>query len=170
MGKILPLTFYCRPTLEVAPELLGKFLVCGNRQALITEVEAYDGPEDLASHARLGRRTARTEVMYQAGGVWYVYFTYGLHWLLNIVTGEKDYPSAVLIRGTKEVSGPARLTKYLGIDKKFNGQLATKQTGLYIVEPPNVQSLALNIITAPRIGVDYAGPVWSQKPYRFILE
>lgn len=137
--------------------------------ALITEVEAYDGPEDLASHARLGRRTTRTEVMFAAGGVWYVYFTYGLHWLLNIVTGPVDYPAAVLIRGVKEVTGPARLTKYFGIDKRFNGQPATKKSGLYITEGPDIENSVLNIRTMSRIGVEYAGPVWSQKPYRFLL-
>jgi DNA-3-methyladenine glycosylase len=157
--------FYQRDTLIVARELLVKYLVKDDLKLMITEVEAYVGRQDLASHARKGR-TARTEVMFKEGGVWYVYFVYGMHWLLNVVTGEKDYPAAVLIRGVEGINGPARVTKAFGIDKTFNALPATKSTGLYIQDRGVVVG---KIKSTPRIGVDFAGPVWSQKPYRFLL-
>src|SRR3989344_1926019 len=104
MSKILKSNFYRRPVLQVAPELLGKYLVrqIGNQQiaAMITEVEAYVGVEDLACHASKGR-TSRTEVMFCAGGVWYPYLIYGMYWLLNIVTGKQDHPTAIFISGVE---------------------------------------------------------------------
>src|SRR3989304_7434963 len=107
--------FFARPAEVVAPELLGKFLVRkmpdgSVREGMITEIEAYVGTEDLASHASGGRRTARNAVMYGPPGHAYVYFTYGMHWLLNVVPSRKDDPQAVLIRGLDIVSGPSRLT------------------------------------------------------------
>ena len=143
--------FYQRDTLTVARELLGKFLVKDDLKLMITEVEAYLGPQDLASHASKGR-TARAEVMYKEGGVWYVYLVYGLHWMLNVVTGDQDYPAAVLIRGVEGISGPARVTKAFGIDKSFNRLPATKKTGLYIQD----RGVVVNKIkSTPRIGVDF---------------
>src|SRR3989338_2229715 len=101
MRKILPQSFFDRPTLAVARALLGKFLVrrTGKKtlEAMITEVEAYDGPEDRASHASRGI-TPRTKIMFGEAGRLYVYFTYGMHWMLNVVTGSRGYPAAVLIR------------------------------------------------------------------------
>ena len=88
---------------------------------MITEVEAYRGIEDLACHASKGR-TLRTEIMFQEGGCLYMYFIYGMYWMLNIVTGGKDDPQAVLIRGVEGYSGPGRLTKSLGIDKSYYGE------------------------------------------------
>lgn len=178
-AKILPLKFFQRPTLEVAPELLGKYLVRdvprGRRlYGVITEVEAYDGLDDMASHACRtpkwpnGRRTLRTEVLFAAGGVWYVQLIYGMYWMLNIITGEKDYPAGVLIRGVEGVNGPGRLAKHFGIDKRFNNQPATKTTGLYI-EDRGIIKHSVSIKTAPRIGVAYAGPIWSKKKWRFVL-
>ncbi len=157
--------FYQRDVIVVARELLGKYLVKDNLKLMITEVEAYVGSQDLACHASKGR-TARTEVMFEEGGVWYVYFVYGMHWMLNVVTGEIDYPAAVLIRGVEGINGPARVTKAFGIDKTFNGLPAAKSTGLYIQDRGVVVG---KIKSTPRIGVDFAGPVWSQKPYRFLL-
>ncbi len=168
MNKILPQKFFNRPTLTVAKALLGKFLVRrlkGKECVLmITEVEAYDGLNDKASHASKGK-TERNKIMFGEAGRWYVYFTYGMHWMLNIVTGPKDYPAAILIRGTKEISGPARITKFLQISKKFNGKSASKKTGLWI-EDRGVKIKPSQIATAKRIGVDYAGK-WADKPYRF---
>jgi DNA-3-methyladenine glycosylase len=168
-NRTLKPDFYQRDALIVARELVGKFLVKDDLALMITEVEAYVGPQDLACHAAKGR-TKRTEVMFGPGGVWYVYFVYGMHWMLNIVTGAKDYPSAVLIRGVEGVSGPARVTKSFGITKEFNGLPATPKTGLYITEDPNIKHPMSHILSAPRIGVSYAGPIWSKKPYRFLLE
>jgi DNA-3-methyladenine glycosylase len=148
--------------------LLGKALVrCldGKRVALtVSETEAYLGPQDLACHAARGR-TARTEVMYGPPGTLYVYFVYGLHWMLNVVTGPKDYPAAVLIRGTGHVSGPARLTRALGIDGTFNGRAAEPQTGLWFASSDHTGK----VIATPRIGVAYAGPCWAARKLRFIL-
>jgi DNA-3-methyladenine glycosylase len=101
----------------VARELLGKFLVrevTEESALMVTEVEAYDGPADLASHAARGR-TPRNTVMFGEPGVWYIYLCYGVYWLANIVTGPPDYPAAILIRGVEGVSGPGRLTRHLGI-------------------------------------------------------
>jgi DNA-3-methyladenine glycosylase len=162
--------FFRRPAVTVARELLGKYL-CRKRgskieRRMITETEAYIGPQDKASHAHRGK-TARNAPMFGDAGVWYVYFVYGMHWLLNVVTGPHDWPAAVLIRGVEGAPGPARLTKALGIDRKFNGLAATRATGLWI-EDRGVRIAARNIKKTPRIGVDYAGE-WAKKPYRYML-
>ena len=135
---------------------------------MITEVEAYDGFFDKASHAHRGK-TTRNYLMFGDAGYFYVYFTYGIHWLVNIVTHQKDYPAAVLIRGVEAVSGPARLTKYFKIDKKFNGKEATPETGLWF-EDRGVKVSRAKIKSLPRVGVDYAGEIWAMKPYRFVLD
>ena len=136
---------------------------------MIVETEAYDGERDLACHARAGR-TARTEVMYRAGGVWYVYLCYGVHEMLNLVVGPADWPAAVLIRGVEGAVGPGRVTKALAIDRKLNGQNATGgECGLWI-EDRGVRVPRACIKATTRIGVDYAGPVWSKKPWRFVWE
>ncbi len=170
MIDILSQSFFRCPVLRVAPELLGKILVrtLPNGKVLklrINEVEAYDGEKDLACHASRGK-TERTVVMYEPGGVWYVYLVYGMYHMLNIVTGAAGYPSAVLIRGTEEVSGPGRLTKHLSIDTQLNAKKADKQSGLWIEDDWYVVS-ARAIQRTPRIGVDYAG-TWAKKPYRFV--
>ena len=169
--QILGKSFFVRPTLTVARELLGKYLVrqrgLKKTSLMITEVEAYDGLNDKASHASRGK-TERNKAMFCEGGRWYVYFTYGMHWMLNIVTGPRDYPAAVLIRGTDKVTGPARLTKYLKIDKKFNGVLAAQKSGLWI-EDRGCKIKPSEIIKTPRIGVDYSGPAWAKKPWRFYI-
>jgi len=171
-SKILPADFFNRDTLKVARDLLGKFLVrkIGRRvlSDVITEVEAYDGFDDRASHSHRGM-TKRNEPMFGEAGIFYVYFTYGMHFMLNIVTGEKDYPAAVLIRGLQHVSGPARLTKKFRIDKKLNGLPVSKKSGLW-VEDRGVVVSKKQIKQTPRIGVLYAGPVWAKKPYRFVFE
>ncbi len=166
--KILPPSFFNRPTLEVARDLLGKFLVRrfsdGTETALrITEVEAYDGPDDKASHASKGR-TPRTEVMFGEPGHFYVYLCYGLHWMLNIVTGPKDYPAAILIRGVEGGNGPARLTKALKIDGSLNTLPAAESSGLWFEDRGEKVG---KIKATPRIGVDYAGE-WSKKKWRFV--
>ena len=135
---------------------------------MITEVEAYNGENDLACHASKGR-TTRTEVMYQVGGIWYVYLCYGVHEMLNLVTGPADHPAAVLIRGVRGISGPGRLTKTLQIDRRLNGLPARPQTGLHL-EDSGLEIPRRRIVATPRIGVDYAGPVWSAKPWRFYFD
>lgn len=171
MVKILPASFFERRSLKVAKDLLGKYLVrrVGGKTTahMITEVEAYIGPHDLACHAAKGL-TPRTKVMFGPPGNFYVYFTYGMHWMLNIVTDKKGYPAAVLIRGLEDVSGPARLTKKLGITGALNGAPAKRASGLW-VEDRGVLIPPRRIRRTPRIGVDYAGEEWAQKPYRFLL-
>lgn len=166
--------FFNRGVVEVAEDLLGKSLcrqiASGEiKRKIITEVEAYDGPEDLACHGRFGM-TKRTEVMFKEGGHWYVYLCYGIHWMLNIVTGIEGYPAAVLIRGvdTELLNGPGKLTKYFEIDKKFNGLICDVQSQLWIESAKN--SMSFQIERTQRIGIDYAGPVWSKKLYRFVLK
>ena len=111
--------FFHRPCLEVARDLVGKVLVHQDRMLRISETEAYCGEEDTACHAHKGR-TKRTEVMYAQAGTVYIYLCYGMHWMLNIVTGEKDKPEAVLIRACVEAPGPGRLTKKVGITGTLN--------------------------------------------------
>jgi len=174
MKKVLAPSFFNRPTVRVAKDLLGKFLVRrrGKKQiaVMIAEAETYDGPYDKASHASHGK-TKRNEVMFGKAGRFYVYFTYGMYWMLNIVTGPKDYPAAILIRGArhdgKSINGPARLTKYLRIDKRFNGKTAGRQTGFWI-EDRGVKIQSSQIKRGKRIGVDYAG-AWAKKLYNFSI-
>jgi DNA-3-methyladenine glycosylase len=151
-----------------ARRLLGKHLVMPGGAHMITEVEAYDGERDLACHAAKGR-TARTETLYRLGGIWYVYLCYGIHEMLNLVVGPADWPSAVLIRAVEGISGPGRLTKRLAIDRRLNGRPAAPETGLWI-EDRGVKIPARMIRSTPRVGVDYAGPLWAQNPWRFIFD
>jgi DNA-3-methyladenine glycosylase len=172
MPALAPGIWHSRDTVAHARGLIGKYLVRrhddGREEArLITEVEAYDGEHDLACHASKGR-TARTEVMFAPAGVWYVYLCYGVHEMLNLVTGPPGYPAAVLLRGLDGICGPGRLTKALGITRALNAAPAAPASGLWI-EDRGPAVPARRLIASPRIGVDYAGPVWSQKPWRFML-
>ena len=124
--KRLKRDFYTRDVLEVAPALLSKILAIAKPDGTIsryyvTETEAYRGSEDLACHACKGR-TPRTEVMFHKGGLIYVYLIYGIHWMLNVVTGKINEPQAVLIRSLEGCTGPGRLTKISGIDGSFYGE------------------------------------------------
>ena len=169
--EMLQRNFFERPTLVVARELLGKYLVrkVGRKTTalLITETEAYDGFHDKASHASHWQTPRNTPMFGEAGTV-YVYFTYGMHWMLNIVCGKEKYPAAVLIRGVEGITGPARLTKALQIDTRFNTKKLSKKTGLWI-EDRGVKINPKNIKRTPRIGVAYAGK-WAKKPWRFVYE
>lgn len=169
--QIVDPEFLERPTLEVARDLLDCTLCQREgdtvRRWRIMETEAYDGPDDQASHARSGR-TARTEVMFGKAGLWYVYLCYGIHWMLNIVTGPAAYPAAVLIRGAGEIQGPGRLTRALGITGMLNNSPAVPDSGLWIEYCRHEPKAA--VICTPRIGVAYAGPDWSQRPYRFVVK
>ena len=163
-----------KKTVAVARWLLGKHLVRrlpdGRVDArLIVETEAYDGENDLACHARAGR-TRRTEVMYGAGGVWYVYLCYGIHEMLNLVVGPENYPAAILIRGVEGAIGPGRVTKTLAIDRALNAASATDEASGLWLEDRGVRVPAAHVETTPRIGVDYAGPIWSMKHWRFSVD
>lgn len=172
MKRVLSQSFFGRSAPEVAPELLGKYLIKiidGEEQAFkITEVEAYEGLEDLASHASKGK-TKRTEVMFGVAGVFYIYLIYGMYHILNVVTGKKDHPAAVLIRGVEGITGPGKLTKKLGIDKSFNIIKAERKAGMWF-EDRGEKISSKDIIKSARIGVDYAGPIWAKKEYRYYLK
>jgi len=182
--KILPRSFYDRPTLVVARELLGKRLIRVlegvQLVGLITEAEAYIGEEDLGCHAKAGR-TKRTAVMFGPPGHAYVYFTYGMHWMLNVVTESEGFPAAVLIRAIepvegreiidsrrsgKDTLGPAKLTQALGIDGKLNGlDLCDPHSGLRIEAGPSIDDK--DVITGPRVGLYTVPEPWKSIPWRF---
>ncbi|MCX7862392.1 MAG: DNA-3-methyladenine glycosylase [Bacteroidales bacterium] len=169
LSNALPLDFFQDDVLRVAPLLLGKYLVrkLSNgaiKRSKIIEVEAYRGEEDLACHASKGK-TKRTEVMYWQGGHIYVYFIYGMYYMLNIVTGKEHCPQAILIRSTEEVKGPGRLTKFYEIDKTFNGKVLSPENGLWIEN--NLEKV--EYYTTPRIGVEYAKE-WKLKPWRYVAK
>ena len=170
MKSCLPAGFFQRNVLEVAPELPGKILVRQfedgrlNRY-VITEVEAYRGNGDLACHASKGK-TPRTEVMFREGGLVYVYLVYGIHWLLNVVTGKEDDASAILIRGLEGIDGPGRVGKALHIDKSFYGENLFTSNRIWIENSEKPVTLK----TAPRVGINYAGEPWVNKPWRYLLE
>lgn len=171
MKKILGPDFFDRPTLTVARELLGKYIVRqmgGKTVALmITETEAYDGFKDKASHAHRGQ-TLRNTPMFGEPGHIYVYFTYGIHWMLNLVCGKKEYPAAVLLRGAGTIVGPARLTKALSIDKTLNTKPLSKKSGLWI-EDRGIVVRPRDIKRTPRVGIHYAEE-YVHKPWRFVLK
>lgn len=169
-SNVLPPSFFDRPAAKVARDLLGKNLVrrIGKmRTALaVTETEAYEGVHDLASHSSKGR-TARTEVMFGPPGRFYIYRIYGIHWMLNIVTGKVGDASAVLIRGIEGVSGPGRVAASMAIDASFHGREAIPKTGLWFANTSE-SAAKHRIHSTPRIGVDYAGPIWAAKKLRFV--
>jgi len=171
MKKILKQNFFNRDAVIVAKDLLGKFLVrkiSGKEiSSIITETEAYDGPNDLASHASRGM-TPRTEIMFGHPGYLYIYLCYGMHYMLNVVVREKNYPAAILIRSVDKAIGPGKVTKLFKIDKKFNNKFASKKAKLWF-ENRGIKIEKNKIIKTPRIGVSYAGPIWSRKKYRFLI-
>jgi DNA-3-methyladenine glycosylase len=161
--------FYTRDVLIVAPELIGKELVVRSndnsfKRYVITDVEAYRGAEDKACHASKGR-TGRTEIMYHEGGKIYVYFVYGMYWMLNVVTSVKDDPQAVLIRGIYGYKGPGILSREIGIDGSYYGEDLAISERIWIEETGR----ALKFRTGKRIGIDYAGEGWKNKPWRFYV-
>jgi DNA-3-methyladenine glycosylase len=180
-GRRLPAAFYRRDPLDVAPELLGKVLVAGDRAARIVEVEAYRGPDDPASHAFRGP-TPRTEVMFGPPGRLYVYFSYGMHWCANVVAHVPGGVGAVLLRAgvplrgvdamwearpaaRREVdlaNGPAKLCRALGIDGVHDGiDLVRAEAGITVIDdgtpPPDAP------VAGPRVGISVAVDL----PWRF---
>ncbi len=164
-------------TVKHARALLGQWLCVRAadgvvRRARITETEAYHGPEDRACHAAKGR-TARTEVMFGPAGRWYVYLCYGIHEMLNLVTGPVDWPAAVLIRGVEGFSGPGRVTRGLSIGREFNDTPAAprndggKSVWIEAATSADEPVAEADVLAGPRVGVDYAGPEWAAKPWRF---
>ena len=157
-------TFFQRPCLEVAKDLVGKVLVRGDKRLRISETEGYCGEADTACHAHKGR-TKRTEVMYMEAGTVYVYLCYGMHWMLNIVTGEENEPEAVLIRACREANGPGKLTKKLGITGEHNRKHICREADLYIED----DGFSCEVTTDKRVGIGYASQEDQDKPWRFKL-
>ena len=169
MQQKLHSSFFLRDVLSIAPRLLGKILVRKFEDGKIhrykiTEVEAYRGTEDLACHASKGR-TPRTEVMFGKGGVVYVYLIYGMYWMLNIVTGQENDASAILIRGLEGASGPGRVGKVLQLDKTFYGENLSSSERIWIEDSGE----KVQYKTSPRIGIQYAGEPWISKPWRYFI-
>ncbi len=187
----LPRSFYARPTRQVAQDLLGCRLVRlwhGQRlSGLIVEAEAYIGETDQACHARTGR-TARNAVMYGSPGLAYVYFTYGMHWMLNVVTEADHFPAAVLIRALEPqegidlmlrhrpvtrpqnlASGPAKLTQALRIDQALNGVDLCNRGGELWIET-GVPVPARSVVRGPRVGLFTTPEPWKSKPWRYCIK
>lgn len=193
MAKRLPRDFFARPTVDVARQLLGCVLVRIDQvnghsrriSGIITETEAYCGEEDLGCHARAGR-TKRTEVMYGPPGHAYIYFTYGNHWMLCVVTQAENEPHAILIRAIQPLDGidlisrrrrgqpekrwtdgPGKLTKALRLDGKLNGaDLAASKAIIFIeAEQPVPDD---RVLIGPRIGLYTVPEPWKSKPWRFL--
>ncbi|MBD0372578.1 MAG: DNA-3-methyladenine glycosylase [Pyrinomonadaceae bacterium] len=193
VGKKLAREFYTRSdTLRVARELLGKRLVVpsltdGVRvSGIIVETEAYMGPEDKGAHSYNNRRTPRTEVMFSAGGVAYVYFIYGMYYQFNVVVNKRDVPHAVLVRAaepeeglevmrerrpgkrdTEIASGPGKLTIAFGLDRSYNGADLTGER--VWIEDVGRRLRASEIAYGPRIGIDYAEE-FVDRPWRFWIK
>jgi len=182
-SALIPPAFYLRPVVEVARDLLGRELRLGPVVLRITEVEAYDGPGDSASHCRSGR-TPRNAPMWEAGGCAYVYLCYGLHHMLNIVTGPAGHGAAVLVRSCEPVrgldlvrrrrgglegpallAGPGRVAQALGVDLSFSGQPLFRAGGLELRGAAAVGER----LCGPRVGVDYATEADRSLPWRFAL-
>ncbi len=186
----LPRAFFARPTLDVARELLGRRLVRVERgrrlSGWIVEAEAYIGQEDLACHAHVGR-TPRNQVMWGPPGRAYVYFTYGMHWCLNVVTEQEGRPAAVLLRGLLPVEGlatmrrrrgrppddqvadgPAKLCQALSIDGRLNGHDLCAPDARLFVERVRLRPRGL-VTVGPRVGLNTVPEPWKSKPWRFRL-
>ena len=168
---ILGREYFSAPATTIAPDLIGKILCRRTAsgeiiKARIVETECYFGEEDTACHAHKGK-TERTKPMYESGGITYVYLCYGIHSLLNIVTGDEGHPEAVLIRGVEGAVGPGRATKFLGITLKDNALPLTEECGIWIeddgVKPPKLERTA-------RIGIDYASKRDRERKWRFVAK
>ena len=188
-GGSLPRSFFARPALVVARQLLGVRLVRlenGQRLGgLISETEAYRGEEDLGCHCRHGR-TARTGVMYGPPGHAYVYFTYGMHWMLNFVVEEQGFPAAILIRaifpdeGLETIAarrreqprqhwtdGPAKLCQALNIDGRHHGLDLCAPKAEIFLEPGKIVPES-SVTIGPRVGLNSVPEPWRSIPWRFL--
>lgn len=161
--------FFHRDALTVAKDLVGKVLICKNEEGhinklRITETEAYCGVQDTACHAHKGK-TKRNEPLYMKAGTVYVYLCYGMHWLLNVITGEENDPQGVLIRACEgSADGPGKLTKALGINKEVN-RLCVYDNPIIWIEDDGYKC---KIARDKRVGIAYASKKDQNRPWRFI--
>lgn len=167
--KRLDQDFYDLDAITAAPLLLGKILCRKIKgkiiKSKITETECYFGEDDTACHASKGK-TNRTKILYERGGKAYIYLCYGIHYLLNIVTGAENIPQAVLIRGIEGYTGPGKLTKHLKIDKNLNGENLITSERIWLED----NELIYDFTTSSRIGIDYATEEYRNKPWRFLIK
>ena len=157
--------FFHRHALDVAPDLVGKLLVHGDQYLRISETEAYCGVSDTACHAHKGR-TKRTEVLYADAGTIYIYLCYGMHWLMNVITGDVDDPQGVLILACVEAEGPGKLTKKLGITGNLNRGSVVNSPDLWIAD----DGFRCKVRTDKRVGIGYASQEDQDNLWRFILD
>ncbi|KAI7265333.1 hypothetical protein KC345_g8517 [Hortaea werneckii] len=193
--RMLQPELYALAAIEAAPRLLGQILVRrtedGEIRCRIVETESYGGAEDKGSHAYGGRRTARTEAMFSAGGAVYIYLIYGMYHCLNVVTAAEDNPHAVLIRAVEPLTvkdaelmaayrgiavrkpsdlsgGPGKLCRALRIDKSLNLSRFDLPGGALWIEQGEAPE-SLDIVQAPRINIPYAEE-YAQLPWRFYIQ
>ncbi len=161
--------FYSDSAVTLAPRLIGKLLCrkCGGKiiRRRITETECYFGEEDTACHAHRGK-TPRTQILYEAGGMAYIYLCYGIHSLLNVVTGDEGHPEAVLIRGIEGAAGPGRVTKLFGIDRTLNGTDLCISDELWLED----DGMTPEYTTDKRVGIDYADRCDRDRQWRYIMK
>lgn len=160
-------SLYLLPATDLAPILIGKLLCRQTSEGVlrlrIVETECYFGEEDSACHARCGK-TPRNEPLYLQGGYSYIYLCYGIHNLLNVVSGPEGHPEAVLIRGVKGFIGPGKLTKAMSIDRSLNKIDLTTSSELWLED----DGTTLPYRTDRRVGIDYADPIDRERPWRYI--
>lgn len=170
MKIINDINFFQTDTISLAQNLIGKWIktyVNGKEvKAQISETEAYLGVNDSACHTYKGKKTERTKPMWSDGGTIYIYLCYGLHYLFNIVSCNKDQPEAVLIRATVEANGPAKLTKFLNITKELNGTCIVNNKNICLMDDEKKYSF----IKDKRVGIEYALPKDKNAKLRYILK
>ena len=169
MKKINNIDFFKTDTITLAKKLIGKWIETNINgevvKAQISETEAYLGVEDSACHSYKGKRTLRNEPMWQDAGTLYVYLCYGMHFLLNIVSKEKNQPEAVLIRALVSANGPGKATKLLNINKSLNGQSIINNPKIYLLDDEK----KYNFYAEKRVGIDYALDKDKNALLRFVL-
>ncbi len=191
LSRRLPREFFAQPALQVARQVLGMRLVRledGQRIAgLIVEAEAYRGEEDQGCHCRAGR-TPRTRTLYGPPGHAYVYFTYGMHWMLNFVAEPVDCPAAILIRAILPTegldiiaarrkgqpaplwtNGPGKICQALDIDRRFNNSdLCAPDSQLFVEQAAPVSDASVTV--GPRVGLNNVPEPWKSIPWRFLAQ
>lgn len=189
--KKLSRSFYTEPTLTIAKKLLGKYLVHHTSQGKlvgkIVETEAYIGPFDKASHAYKNKLTQRNQAEFLIGGHIYIYLVYGMYWQINISSSGAGKPECVLLRALEPMqglermkqlrynknvknltNGPGKLCVAMKLDKSFYGVDLVNNSKIYLEDRCD-KIFEKNIVSVPRIGIDYAGPYWAKKKWRFYI-
>jgi len=182
--SLLKQNFYFKPAKVLARDLLGQYIVrkIGKKELIgrIVETEAYLGPEDKAAHSYGGKITDRNKILFHQGGYVYIYLVYGMYWQLNITATSDNKPECVLIRALEPISekgetnllknlanGPGKLTRWLRLNKQFYGWPLFIGKNLWLEKGDNIK--VVDIVSTPRIGIDYAEE-WAKKKLRFYIK